>query len=146
MNDFAIRVATRGGKITQQPLYPEGHPKRIEKDSQRSNTSAPSPSKKKRKKKNDRTSHAHSEREIEKSPDNDNEISISDAETQSGNEHSPSGNEKDNADVHEYTQPNSEKELDNYVEIEPPFDLDNPQPKNKRYGKSDIVARKHGKE
>ena len=32
-NDFAIRVATRTGKMTQEPLYPEGHPKRIEQDS-----------------------------------------------------------------------------------------------------------------
>ena len=44
----------RGGKMTQEPLYPEGHPKRIEQDSQRTNIDAPSPSKKK-KKKNDRT-------------------------------------------------------------------------------------------
>ena len=29
-NDNAIRVVTRGGKMTQEPLYPEGHPKRIE--------------------------------------------------------------------------------------------------------------------
>ena len=29
-NDNAIRVMTRGGKMTQEPLYPEGHPKRIE--------------------------------------------------------------------------------------------------------------------
>ena len=36
-NDFAIRVATRTGKMTQEPLYPEGHPKRIEQDSQRNN-------------------------------------------------------------------------------------------------------------
>ena len=36
-NDFAVRVATRGGKVTQEPLYPEGHPKRIEQDSQRNN-------------------------------------------------------------------------------------------------------------
>ena len=35
MHDFAVRVATRGGKMTQEPLYPEGHPKRIEQDSQR---------------------------------------------------------------------------------------------------------------
>ena len=33
MHDFAVRVATRGGKMTQEPLYPEGHPKRIEQDS-----------------------------------------------------------------------------------------------------------------
>ena len=49
MHDFAVRVATRGGKMTQEPLYPEGHPKRIEQDSQRANTSAPSSSKKKKK-------------------------------------------------------------------------------------------------
>ena len=86
MHDFDVKGAPRGGKITQEPLYPERHPKRIEQDSQRNNTSAPSPSKKK--KENDRTLHTSSEPEIEKPPDNDNEISISDAETQSGDEHS----------------------------------------------------------
>src|SRR3954469_10706224 len=50
MHDFAIRVATRGGKMTQEPLYPEVHPKRIEQDSQRNKTTAPCPSKKKKKK------------------------------------------------------------------------------------------------
>ena len=35
IHDFAIRVATRGGKMNQEPLYPEGHPKRIEHDSQK---------------------------------------------------------------------------------------------------------------
>ena len=34
-HDFAIRVASRTGKMTQEPLYPEGHPKRIKEDSQR---------------------------------------------------------------------------------------------------------------
>ena len=47
--------------MTQEPLYPGGHPKRIEQDSQRANTSVPSPSRKKKNKKNDRTSHASSE-------------------------------------------------------------------------------------
>ena len=51
IHDFAVRVATRGGKITQEPLYPKVHPKRIEQDSQRANTSAPSSSKKKKGKK-----------------------------------------------------------------------------------------------
>ena len=51
MHDFVVRIATRGGKMTQEPLYPEGHPKRIEQYSQRANTSAPSSSKKKKKKK-----------------------------------------------------------------------------------------------
>ena len=80
----AVRVMTRGGKMTQEPLYPEGHPKIIEQDSQRNNIDAPSPSKRK-KKKNDRTLHASSEPVIEP-PVNPNDISISDAETQSGNE------------------------------------------------------------
>ena len=32
-NVDAIRVMTRGGRMTQEPLYPQGHPKRIEQDS-----------------------------------------------------------------------------------------------------------------
>ena len=32
-HDFAVRVATRTGKMTQEPFYPKGHPKRIEQDS-----------------------------------------------------------------------------------------------------------------
>ena len=34
--------------MTQEPLYPEGHPKRIEQDSRRTNIGAPSPSKRKK--------------------------------------------------------------------------------------------------
>ena len=82
----AVRVMTRGGKMTQEPLYHEGHPKRIEQDSQRTNVYAPSSSKKKKKKKNDRTLHASSE-PVVFTPENPNDISISDAESQSGNEH-----------------------------------------------------------
>ena len=48
-NNYVVRVATRTGKMTQEPLYPEGHPKRIEQDSQRNNIDAPSPSKRKKK-------------------------------------------------------------------------------------------------
>src|SRR3954465_4079655 len=29
-NDYDVRVATRTGRMTQEPLYPERHPKRIE--------------------------------------------------------------------------------------------------------------------
>ena len=47
---------------------------------------------------------ASSEPRVEKPHDNDNEVSISDAETQSGSEHSPFDNEKDNDEVHEETQ------------------------------------------
>ena len=39
-----------------------------------------------------------------------------------------------------------DKEPEDDVEIELAVDLDNPQPKNKRYDKRDFVARKHGKE
>ena len=46
INDHAVRVMIRGGRMTQEPLYPEGHPKRIEQDSQRANTDARSLSKK----------------------------------------------------------------------------------------------------
>ena len=50
-NDNVVRVVTRGGKMTQEHLYPEGHPKRIEQDSHRTNVDAPSSSKKKKRKK-----------------------------------------------------------------------------------------------
>ena len=72
MKDYVVRVATRGGKMTQEQLYPEGHPKRIEQDSQRINTNAPSTSKKNRKNKNDRTLHTPSEPEIEKPLEDNN--------------------------------------------------------------------------
>src|SRR4051812_33302716 len=49
-NDYAVRVATRTGRMTQEPLYPEGHPKRIEQDSQRNNIDAPRSSKRKKRK------------------------------------------------------------------------------------------------
>ena len=67
IHDFAVRVATIRGKMTHEPLYPEGHPKRIEQDSQRIKVDAPCPSKKKRK--NDRTLHTSSEPELEKPSD-----------------------------------------------------------------------------
>ena len=89
-HDFAVRVATRTGRMTQEPLYPEGHPKRIEQDSQRINIDAPSSSKRK-KKKNDRTLQTSSEPNIE-TLENPNDTSISDAETQSGDEHEPDDN------------------------------------------------------
>ena len=94
---FAVRVATRTGKMTQEPLYPKGHPKRIEQDSQRNNVDAPTHSKKK-KNKNDRTLHASSEPVVD-TPENPNDIYISNAETQSGDEHEPSDNVNYNVHV-----------------------------------------------
>jgi hypothetical protein len=67
--------------MTQDPLYPEGHPKRIEQDSQRTNIDAPSSSKKKKKKKNGSNLHASTEPVIEKPSKNHNDVSIFDAET-----------------------------------------------------------------
>ena len=60
-NDHSVRVMTRGGKMTQEPLYLEVHPKRIEQDSQKINTNAPGPSSNKKKKNDGRTLHASSE-------------------------------------------------------------------------------------
>lgn len=83
----AYEVTTRGGVSTQDPLYPEGHPKRVEQDSQQTKeTSAPS----KKKKKKHKTVVESSE------PANDpNSISISDAETESGNEHDNDNDKND---------------------------------------------------
>jgi hypothetical protein len=50
----ACEIRTRGGASTQDPLYPKGHHKRIEQDSQRT-TSDDIPSKKKKKKKKHKT-------------------------------------------------------------------------------------------
>ena len=92
--------------MTQEPLYPEGHPKRIEQDSQRNNIDVPSSSKKK-KKKNDRTLHASSDPIIE-TPENPNDISIYDAETQPGNETETSDNANNN--VHDDAQPSNDND------------------------------------
>ncbi|KAI4971616.1 hypothetical protein ZWY2020_002530 [Hordeum vulgare] len=117
LNDNSVRVVTRGSRITQEPLYLEGHPNRIEQDYQGVSTSNP----------------------VVATPESPNDASISNGETQSGDEHEP--NDNINSDVHEDAQPSNDKD----VEIEP-VDLDNPQPKNKRYDKNDFAARKHGKE
>ena len=45
----AFGIATKGGASTQDPLYPEGHPKRIEQESQLAENNIASPPKKKKK-------------------------------------------------------------------------------------------------
>ncbi|KAK1628159.1 hypothetical protein QYE76_002474 [Lolium multiflorum] len=114
----AYEVTTRGGASTQDPLYPEGHPKRVEQDSQRTKeTSGPS----KKKKKKHKTVVESSE------PVNDpNSISISDAETESGNEHDKDNDKNDASDKEE-------------IENEP-----EKHAKNKKYTKEDFIAKKHG--
>ncbi|KAK1653232.1 hypothetical protein QYE76_071037 [Lolium multiflorum] len=103
--------------MIEDPLYPEGHPKRIEQDSQRIEPSAPSKKKKKKKHKN----------VVESSePVNDpNSISISDAETESGNEHDKDNDKNDASDKED-------------VEEEP-----EKHAKNKKYTKEDFIAEKH---
>ncbi|KAI5006497.1 hypothetical protein ZWY2020_033740, partial [Hordeum vulgare] len=132
LNDNYVRVVSRGGRMTQEPLYPEGHPKRIEQDSQGVRTDAPSHPRKK--KKDDRNLHASNA--VAAIPESPNDVFVCDAETQSGDEHEPN-----DSDVHVDAEPSIDKD----VEIEP-VDLDNPQPKNKRYDKNDFGARKHGNE
>ncbi|KAI4973432.1 hypothetical protein ZWY2020_035693 [Hordeum vulgare] len=134
LNDNSVRVITRGGKMTQEPLYPEGHPKRIDQDSQGIN--ADTPSRPKEKKKDDRNLHASSQNTVTREEPND--ISASDAETQSGDEHEPGDNM--DSDVHNNAQPSNDED----VEIEPTLNPDNPQPK--RYNKNEFTAMKHGKE
>jgi hypothetical protein len=71
----ACEIHTRSGAATQDPLYPEGHPKRVEQDSQLT-SSDDIPSKKKKKHKT--TTEAS---DAGKDP---NGVSISDAETEPG--------------------------------------------------------------
>ncbi|KAK1664844.1 hypothetical protein QYE76_053003 [Lolium multiflorum] len=103
----------------EDPLYPEGHPKRIEQDSQRTKETD-SPSKKKKKK--------HKAVVESSEPVNDpNSISISDAETESGNEHDEDNDKNDTPDKEEI-----EKEPEKHA-------------KNKKYTKEDFITKKHDK-
>ncbi|KAK1632089.1 hypothetical protein QYE76_006404 [Lolium multiflorum] len=104
--------------MIEDPLYPEGHPKRVEQDSQPIKTSAPSKKKKKK----------HKNVVESSEPINDpNSISISDAETESGNEHEEDNDKNDTPDKEE-------------IEKEP----EKPA-KNKKYTKEDFIE-KHGNE
>ncbi|KAK1653043.1 hypothetical protein QYE76_070848 [Lolium multiflorum] len=100
--------------MIEDPLYPEGHPKRIEQDSQRIEPSAHSKKKKKKKHKN----------VVESSePVNDpNSISISDAETESGNEHDKD-NDKDDTPDKEEIEEEPEKHAKNKKEAMKKFNF-----------------------
>ncbi|KAK1619298.1 hypothetical protein QYE76_024815 [Lolium multiflorum] len=103
--------------MIEDPLYPEGHPKRVEQDSQRIEPRAPSKKKKKK----------HKNVVESSEPVNDpNSISISDAETESGNEHDKDNDKNDTPDKEEV-----EKEPEKHA-------------KNKKYTKEDFIAEKHG--
>ncbi|KAK1681617.1 hypothetical protein QYE76_042465 [Lolium multiflorum] len=108
---------TPPSSMIEDPLYPEGHPKRVEQDSQLTKTSAPSKKKKKK----------HKNVVESSEPVNDpNSISISDAETESGNEHEEDNDKNDTPDKEEI-----EKEPEKHA-------------KNKKYTKEDFIAEKHG--
>ncbi|KAK1626161.1 hypothetical protein QYE76_000476 [Lolium multiflorum] len=108
---------TPPSSMIEDPLYPEGHPKRVEQDSQLIKTSAPSKKKKKK----------HKNVVESSEPVNDpNSISISDAETESGNEHDKDNDKNDTPDKEE-------------IEKEP----EKPA-KNKKYTKEDFITEKHG--
>src|SRR3954471_19569951 len=72
----AYEIKTRSGVTTQDPLYPEGHPNRIEQDSQRANVIGTTYKKKKRKNGVESSEQAR----------DPNSVSIFDAETESGND------------------------------------------------------------
>src|SRR3954463_3790814 len=94
----AYGTRTRSGKATQDPLYPKGHPKRIEQDSQQGESSG-TPHKRKKKK------HKIVEEPPEPAVD-PNSISVSDAETESGND-------KNDAPDKEEVEEQSEKHIKN---------------------------------
>ncbi|KAK1628094.1 hypothetical protein QYE76_002409 [Lolium multiflorum] len=108
---------TPPSSMIEDPLYPEGHPKIVEQDSQLTKTSDPSKKKKKK----------HKNVVESSEPVNDpNSISISDAETESGNEHEEDNDKNDTPDKEE-------------IEKEP----EKPA-KNKKYTKEDFITEKHG--
>src|SRR4051812_4448512 len=95
----AFGIKTRGGTSTQNPLYPEGHPKRIEKDSQIQEEEIVSSPKKKKKNK-------HKEADNSNDP---NSISTSDAETEDGAEPEKDIEKNDPPEVREEEAPDKRK-------------------------------------
>src|SRR4051812_2563526 len=76
----AYGIKTRGGTRTQDPLYPEGHPKRIEQDSQvQEEEIVSSPKKKNKKKKYKEADNSNDPIEEEEQVVDSNNISTSDA-------------------------------------------------------------------
>src|SRR3954464_14601730 len=93
----AYGIKNTGGTHTQDPLYPEGHPKRIEQDSQvqEEDETVSSPKKKKKKKKHKEADNPDDPITSEKPAVDPNSISTSDAETEDGAEPEEKDAEKD---------------------------------------------------
>ena len=71
-NKQACGVLTRGGISTQDPLYPEGHPKSIEQESQLAEHNITSSPKKQKKKKKHKELGEASNMELDKEPTSNN--------------------------------------------------------------------------
>src|SRR3954464_7313043 len=95
-NKHAYGIRTRSGIATLDPLYPEGHPKRIEQDSQQGESSG-SPCKRKKKK------HKVVEEPLEPAVD-PNSIFVSDAETESGNNNDAPDKEEVEEELEKHTK------------------------------------------
>src|SRR3954466_7841112 len=121
----AYVIKTRGGTDTQDPLYPEGHPKRIEQDSQvQEEEIVSSPKKKKKKKKHKEADNSNDPIEEEECVVDPNSITTSDAETEDGAEPEKDAEKNDPPDVREEEAPD----------------------KRKKYTREEFIARIHGKE
>src|ERR1041385_1113536 len=119
----AYGIKTRGGTHTQDPLYPEGHPKRIEKDSQVQveDEIVSSP---KKKKKHKEAGNSNDPITSENPVFYPNSISTSDAETEDGAEPEEDKEKNDPPEVREEEAPD----------------------KRKKYTREYFIARRHGKE
>src|SRR3954469_5148828 len=106
-NKHAYRIRTRSGIATQDPLYPEGHPKRIEQDSQQGESSG-SPRKRKKKK------HKIVEEPLKPVVD-PNSISVSDAETESGNDKNESPDKEEGEEEPEKHTKNSRYTKEDFI-------------------------------
>src|SRR3954463_15886419 len=121
----AYGIKTRGGTHTQDPLYPEGHPRRIEQDSQLQEEEIVSSPKKNKNKKKHKEADNSNDPIVEEEPAVDpNSISTSDAETEDGAEPKKDAEKNDPPKVRE------EEASD----------------KREKYTREDFIARRHGKE
>src|SRR3954462_4790107 len=120
----AYGIKTRGRTHTQDPLYPEGHPKRIEQDYQVQEEEIVSSPKKKNKKKHKEADNSNEPIEEEERVVDPNSISTSDAETEDGAEPEKDAEKNDPPEVREEEAPD----------------------KRKKYTREDFIARRHGKE
>src|SRR3954470_21614323 len=92
----AYEIKTRSGATTQDPLYPEGHPNRIEQNSQRVDDIR---TKSKKKKKKHKTALESSEQARDP-----NSVSIFNAETESGNDKSDASDKEIEEEPEKYTR------------------------------------------